>query len=72
MYPQTFRFSGLDINDYNVGSMLIWLLGGIVFSTTTILLMRGWLKTEEDKPALPIATWSSDEALAAPGLRRNQ
>lgn len=72
LYPQTFRFSGLDINDYNVGSMLIWVLGGIVFSTTTILLMRGWLKTEEDKPALPIATWSSDEALAAPGLRRNQ
>lgn len=72
LYPQTFRFSGLDINDYNIGSMLIWVLGGIVFTATTTLLVRDWLKTEEDKPALPITSWSSDEALAAPGLRRKQ
>lgn len=70
LYPQTYRFSGLDITDHNIGSMLIWVLGGIVFTATTTLLVRDWLKTEEDKPSLPISTWSSDEALAAPGLRR--
>jgi cytochrome c oxidase assembly factor CtaG len=69
-YPQTFHLSGLDINDYNVGSILIWVLGGIVYTATTTLLLRDWLQAEEDKPPLPISTWSSDEALAAPGFKK--
>lgn len=72
IYPQTFRLSGLDINDYNLGSILIWVLGGIVFTATTTLLMRDWLKTEEEKPNLPIAAWSSEDVLSAPGLKKNR
>ncbi|MEM7117451.1 MAG: cytochrome c oxidase assembly protein [Chloroflexota bacterium] len=70
LYPQTFQFSGLSITDYNIGSIIIWVLGGIVFTTTTTVLMRDWLKGEEDKPSLPVSTWSSEEVLAAPGYRK--
>lgn len=70
LYPQTFQFSGLAITDYNIGSIIIWVLGGIVFTTTTTMLMRDWLKSEENKPSLPVSTWSSEDVLAAPGLRK--
>ncbi len=69
-YPSTWRFSGLDINDYGFGAMVTWIVGGLAYVVTTILLARDWLGLEEDKPVLPESAWASDEALLAPGIKR--
>lgn len=65
-YPNTFRLSGLDINDQAIGGIIIWIVGGIVFTFTATMLMRRWLEKEELKPVLPLAFWASEEALKAP------
>lgn len=69
-YPATWRFSGLNINDYGFGAMLTWIVGGLAYAVTAILLTREWLGIEEVKPILPESAWASDEALLAPGLER--
>lgn len=69
-YPASWRFSGLDINDYGFGAMLTWIVGGLAYVVTAVLLTREWLGLEEVKPILPESAWASDEALLAPGLER--
>ena len=69
-YPSTFQFSGLVINDFSLGSMLIWVLGGTVYSTTAVILMRRWLTPEDEKPVLPAAMWDTEEAMLAPGIKK--
>lgn len=69
-YPATWQFSGLEINDYGFGAMITWIVGGLAYVITAILLARDWLGVEEIKPALPESVWASDEALLAPGIKR--
>jgi cytochrome c oxidase assembly factor CtaG len=68
-YPASFQFSGLQINDYSLGAMIAWVIGGTVYAVTCILLLRRWLITEEEKPALPESVWATDEAMLAPGRK---
>lgn len=58
----------LDITDQSLGAGLIWILGGIVFTWTAVLLMRDWLKDEDEKPILPDSAWSTKESMLAPGF----
>ncbi len=69
-YPASIQ-SVWGIDDYGLGTILMWMMGGIVYSTTATLLMRAWLAEEEVKPPLPISVWSSDEALIAPGFEQS-
>ncbi|MEZ4517350.1 MAG: cytochrome c oxidase assembly protein [Chloroflexota bacterium] len=69
-YPATWQFSGLHINDYAFGAMITWIVGGLAYAITAILLARDWLGIEEGKPILPESAWASDEALLAPGLKQ--
>jgi cytochrome c oxidase assembly factor CtaG len=67
-YPGQIYFSGLVLNDQSIGAILVWSLGGLVYTWTALILMRDWLATEDRKPALPESLWATDEAMAAPGL----
>ncbi|WP_420629760.1 cytochrome c oxidase assembly protein [Candidatus Leptofilum sp.] len=58
----------LDITDQSLGAALIWIMGGIVFTWTAVLLMRDWLKNEDEKPKLPESAWSTKEMMLAPGF----
>ena len=69
-YPATFRLTGLLISDQSLGGIIGWILGGTVFSATAIVLMRRWLGSEDEKPALPESAWATDEAMLAPGFRK--
>lgn len=69
-YPATWRFSGLNIDDYIFGAMLTWIIGGAAYVMTAILLTREWLSMEEVKPILPESAWATDEAMLAPGIKR--
>lgn len=68
-YPeQQSMLLGLDLTANNVGSMIVWTLGGIFYTSTAMLLLRRWLSIEEEKPPLPISHWATREAMRAPGL----
>ncbi|MEM7333874.1 MAG: cytochrome c oxidase assembly protein [Chloroflexota bacterium] len=67
-YPDAYQFSGLNINDQGVGAILVWALGGVVFSSTATILARDWLHHEEMKPINPAPAWQNDYEMRAPGF----
>jgi hypothetical protein len=69
-YPASLHFRGSNINDENLAGILIWLLGGIVFTWTAVYLAREWLSLDDDKPYLPHSHWSNEEAMLAPGFSK--
>ncbi len=69
-YPATFRFTGLQIDDYIFGSMIAWIVSGLAYAVATIGLVNELLDREVDKPALPESNWATDEAMLAPGVKR--
>lgn len=70
VYPATFQLSGLQIDDYLMGGIIFWVVGGGVYATTALLLLRRWLAEEEAKPGLPESAWATEEAMLAPGLKK--
>ncbi len=69
-YPASFHFSGLQINDYNFGAMIAWIVSGLAYAVAAVALARQWLGQEADKPALPESAWATDESMNVPGVRR--
>ena len=67
-YPANISFHDLQISDQSVGAAIVWAVGGVVFTWTAVLLMRTWLKIEDDKPALPESLWGTEEMMLAPGF----
>ncbi len=67
-YPAEISFYNLEITDQSVGAAIVWAVGGVVFTWTAVLLMRSWLKEEDEKPGLPESIWSSEEMMLAPGF----
>lgn len=67
-YPAEISFYNLEITDQSVGAAIVWAVGGVVFTWTAALLMRSWLKEEDEKPGLPESVWSSEEMMLAPGF----
>jgi putative membrane protein len=71
-YPGTIALSGLDLTAQSLGGMIIWIAGGLVYSTTAAGLMRSWLGQEDEKPALPLSVWATEDVMLAPGVRRQR
>lgn len=69
-YPAQISFYNLQITDQSLGAAIEWAVGGIVFTWTAVLLMRGWLKQEDEKPALPESAWATEAMMLAPGFGR--
>jgi len=69
-YPQTFRFSGLQVDDFVFGAMIAWIVSGLAYAVASISLVSDWLGHEDEKPALPESNWATDEAMIAPGVKR--
>ena len=70
-YPAEISFYNLQITDQSVGAALVWAVGGLVFTWTAVLLMRCWLREEDDKPSLPESAWASGEMMLAPGFGKS-
>ncbi|MCA9917412.1 MAG: cytochrome c oxidase assembly protein [Anaerolineales bacterium] len=72
-YPAEIQLSNttLEITDQSIGAALIWVMGGLVFTWTAVLLMRDWLKDEDEKPDLPASIWSTEELMLAPGFGKS-
>jgi cytochrome c oxidase assembly factor CtaG len=67
-YPQTLML-GSAFDAESLGGVMVWILGGLVYSWTAVYLARQWLGSEDEKPVLPGAIWDTEEAMLAPGLR---
>ena len=68
IYPGSIQFKGLTLTDQNIGAMIHWSLGGIVFTWIGFYLIRQWLDSEEQKPTMSHSVWSTEENMLAPGL----
>lgn len=64
-YPGTIVLTGLDLTAQSLGGMIIWIAGGVLFSTTAAHLMRNWLGQEDEKPAMPFSAWATNESMVA-------
>ncbi len=71
LYPQPL-VAGFVLDAESLGGMMVWALGGIVYSWTAVQLARQWLAAEDNKPVLPGAIWDTKEAMLAPGLGANK
>lgn len=69
-YPQSFQLNGLNINDQGFGAILVWSLGGVVFSTTAAMIARDWLGGEAVKPVDPAPAWQTERGMGAPGFNK--
>jgi cytochrome c oxidase assembly factor CtaG len=67
-YPHS-QIAGIVFDAESLGGVLVWILGGIVYSWTAVYLAGQWLARESNKPALPGTIWDTEEAMLAPGLR---
>lgn len=67
-YPAAIHFDGLHVTDEGLAGILIWTLGGAVYTWTAVYLTRQWIGLDDDKPYLPHTYWSTKEAMLAPGF----
>lgn len=67
-------FLGFDIDpllSQRLGGIVVWSLGGVVYSTTAFSFLSDWLSVEADKPEQPRSVWDNKETFIAPHLDRN-
>ncbi len=65
------RIWGLSVmEDQKIGGVIMWVPGSMMYILAALILISRWLQEEERKPALPQSAWASDEALAAPGIKK--
>jgi cytochrome c oxidase assembly factor CtaG len=67
-YPGTlFWLWEIDpLTSQQIGGMLVWLLGGTVYSTTALRFLSEWFGVEAGKPERPRHLWDNPETMAAP------
>ena len=58
----------VSLTDNTVGSIIIWVIGGIMYACAALLLASRFIGREEDKPPLPVNPLEDDELWVAPGL----
>ena len=69
-YPTT-DFFGVTIEpllSQRIGGAVIWVLGGMVYSTTALRFLSHWFGQEGAKPPQPRTIWDNDESMMAPGI----
>jgi putative membrane protein len=65
------RLWGLSVmNDQRLAGVIMWVPGSMMYIIAALILVAGWLRQEEDKPALPESSWATDDALVAPGWEK--
>ena len=58
----------VSLTDNTVGSIIIWVIGGIMYACAALLLASRYIGREEAKPPLPVNPLEDDELWVAPGL----
>lgn len=65
------RLWGLStLQDQRIAGIIMWIPGSMMYMIAGLILVAHWLQKEETKPWLPESSWATDEALAAPGMKK--
>lgn len=65
------RLWGLSVmEDQRIGGVIMWIPGSMMYIIAALILVSRWLQHEEKKPPLPQSSWATEEALAAPGIKK--
>jgi putative membrane protein len=64
--PRLWGISVMD--DQRIAGVIMWVVGSMMYMVAALIIAARWLQQEEMKPAIPEATWASEDALAAPGV----
>jgi cytochrome c oxidase assembly factor CtaG len=56
--------------DQRLAGVIMWIPGSMMYIVAALVAIAGWLKVEEEKPALPESEWATDEAFIAPGMEK--
>lgn len=60
------------LTSQQIGGILVWVLGGTVYSTTALRFLSQWFDLEEQKPERPRHLWDNHEAMLAPGVQKRE
>ncbi|MCB9423320.1 MAG: cytochrome c oxidase assembly protein [Ardenticatenaceae bacterium] len=70
-YTNVPRLMGLSVmEDQQLSGVIMWVPGSMMYIIAALVLISRLLQGESRKPPLPEASWGSDEALIAPGLKK--
>lgn len=74
VYPAThfFGYAVDPLTQQQLGGMVIWLLGGTIYSSTAFRFLSGWMEKEADKPVQPLTIWDNEEQMLAPGVQKRK
>ncbi len=61
---------GIQLADSSAGAILIWIIGGIMYSCAALLMASRFISVEEDKPPLPVNPLEEEELWRMPGVGR--
>jgi len=56
--------------DQQLAGVIMWVPGSMMYMIAALILVARWLQLEEKKPPLPMSRWSTEEALAAPVIKK--
>ncbi len=66
--PRLWNLSVMD--DQQIAGVIMWVPGSMMYILAALVLIARWLQREEKKPPLPQSAWATEEALAAPVLKK--
>ncbi len=65
------RLWGLSVmEDQQIAGVIMWVPGSMMYIIAALVLAGRYLQGEEKKPPLPMSAWATEEALAAPSLKK--
>ena len=65
------RVWGIDpATDQNIGGIIMWIPGSMMYIIAALIMIAALLRGESKKPPMPEKEWASEEALAAPGIKK--
>lgn len=68
-YESVPRFYGIStLADQQLAGFIMWVPGSMMYIIAALVLLATLLGKEDDKPVPTVDTWTSDQALIAPGL----
>lgn len=73
-YPAT-DFLGYAVDpltQQQLGGVVVWLLGGTLYSSTALRFLSGWMEKEAGKPVQPLTIWDNEEQMLAPGVQKRK
>ncbi len=58
------------MEDQMLGGLIMWIPGSMMYIIAALILIAGWVKSEESKQPLSENAWATEGTIIAPGLKK--